>query len=207
MCSSDLKEFSPIPIFRGTFDGRGHTIKGLTIKVEGSNQGLFRYLQEGATIKDLSVEGVITPSGEKSVIGGIVGNNRGVLENCSFSGLVKGKDTVGGLIGWNNSSAKVINSSFEGIIYGDSKVGGIAGYNSGTVLRCTNSSSVNTTVEDHKLDITEITLESIKLTNFMSDATDIGGVVGLNLGIVQSGENHGEVGYPHAGYKDRKSVV
>lgn len=129
----DLKniDFLPIPIFSGTFDGQGHTIRGLSITVEGSNQGLFRYLQKGGLIKNLSVQGIVTPIGEKGTIGGIVGNNEGILEDCRFSGFVKGKDTVGGLVGWNGSSGMVINSTSNGIIYGESKVGGIIGYNAG----------------------------------------------------------------------------
>lgn len=193
-------EFSPIPIFGGTFEGQGYTIKGLSISVEGSNQGLFRYLQEGAFIKDLSVEGIVTPAGERSNIGGIVGNNAGVLENCSFSGFVKGKDTIGGLVGWNGSSAKIINSSFKGVIYGETKVGGVAGYNSGTILRSSNYSRVNTTVEEQKIGLSDITLDSINLSNLVPDATDIGGIAGINTGIVQNSENHGKIGYPHVGY-------
>lgn len=43
----DLKgeAFTPIPIFGGTFDGNGYTIRGLSITVEGSNQGLCRRME------------------------------------------------------------------------------------------------------------------------------------------------------------------
>lgn len=196
-------DFTPIPIFSGTFDGQGYSIRGLSITVEGSNQGLFRYLQKDGVIKDLRIQGVISPKGEKSTIGGIVGNNQGTLENCSFSGFIKGKDTVGGLVGWNGSTGIIINSTFNGAIYGESKVGGIVGYNSGTSLRCSNLSNVNTTVEDQKLgleDISDITIDNINLTQLVTDAIDIGGIAGVNSGIIQSGENHGKVGYPHVGY-------
>ena len=77
------------------------------------------------------VEGVVTPGGDKSNIGGIVGNNSGVLENCSFSGYVKGKDNIGGLVGLNGTSGMIINSFARGVIYGESKVGGVAGFNAG----------------------------------------------------------------------------
>lgn len=130
----------------------------------------------------------------------MVGNNKGIIENCSFSGLVKGKVIVGGLVGWNGTSGKVINSSFKGVIYGESKVGGITGYNAGTILRCSNDSSVNTTVEEHKLDYKNLTLENINLTKLFVDAIDIGGIAGVNTGIVQDSENRGVVGYPHVGY-------
>ena len=196
-------DFTPIPIFSGTFDGQGYSIRGLSVTVEGANQGLFRYLQKGGVIKNLRIQGIISPKGEKSTIGGIVGNNQGTLENCSFSGFIKGKDTVGGLVGWNGSSGIIINSSFNGAIYGESKVGGIVGYNSGTTLRCSNLSNVNTTVEDQKLgleDISDITIDNINLTQLVTDAIDIGGIAGVNSGIIQSSENHGKVGYPHVGY-------
>lgn len=198
----DLKgiDFLPIPIFAGTFDGQGYSITGLSISVEGSNQGLFRYLQEGAIIKNLSVQGVVKPMGEKSSIGGLVGNNKGIVENCSFSGSVKGRDIVGGLIGWNSITGKVINSSFNGIIHGEAKVGGLVGYNAGTILRCTNYSSVNTTVEDQKLGLEDITIDNISFSKIFLDATDIGGIAGINKGIIQNSINYGIVGYPHVGY-------
>ncbi|HZJ99803.1 MAG TPA: hypothetical protein VFC79_07340 [Tissierellaceae bacterium] len=193
-------DFFPIPIFGGVFDGGGHTISGLKVDVEGSNQGLFRYLQEGATIKNLSVRGVVTPMGEKSNIGGIVGNNEGLIENCSFVGFVKGKDTVGGIAGWNGSKGMIVKSSFNGVIYGKSKVGGVVGYNAGTTLRCTNDSNVNTTVEEEKVDISDITLDNVNLTQLVEDAIDIGGIAGINTGVVQNSENFGKLGYPHVGY-------
>lgn len=198
----DLKgiDFIPIPIFLGEFYGQGYTISGLSISVEGSSQGLFRYLKDGALIKDLSVKGVVTPTGEKSTIGGIVGHSNGTIENCHFSGFVKGKDTVGGLVGWSCSAGKIINSTFDGVVYGDAKVGGIVGHNAGIVLRCTNDSKVNTTVEEQKLGLSDISIDSINFSSLVPDAMDIGGIVGLNIGIIQSCENNGKVGYPQVGY-------
>ncbi|NLC04840.1 MAG: hypothetical protein GX787_11260, partial [Tissierellia bacterium] len=198
----DLKgiDFIPIPIFLGEFYGQGYTISGLSISVEGSSQGLFRYLKDGALIKDLSVKGVVTPTGEKSTIGGIVGHSNGTIENCHFSGFVKGKDTVGGLVGWSCSAGKIINSTFDGVVYGDAKVGGIVGHNAGIVLRCTNDSKVNTTVEEQKLGLSDISIDNINFSSLVPDAMDIGGIVGLNIGIIQSCENNGKVGYPQVGY-------
>ncbi len=194
------KDFTPIPIFGGVFDGRGHSIRGLSIDVEGSNQGLFRYLEEGGVIKNLEVQGVVTPGGDRSYIGGIVGNNMGTLESCSFSGYVKGKDNVGGLVGWNGTTGKLINSSASGVIYGESKVGGVAGANAGTILRCVNNAQVNTTVEEHKLSFEGLAIEDVRLSKLILDAADIGGVAGLNTGVVQNSENYGTIGYPHVGY-------
>ena len=47
--------------FAGTFDGDGHTISGLYINSDKSNQGLFGLIN-GAEIKNLKVEGNVTSS-------------------------------------------------------------------------------------------------------------------------------------------------
>jgi tetratricopeptide (TPR) repeat protein len=194
------KEFTPIPIFGGIFDGQGYSITGLSIKVEGSNQGLFRYVQEGGVVKNLIVEGSVVPEGDKSNVGGVVGNNSGLLENCSFSGRVEGKDNVGGLVGRNGTLGKIINCCSSGVVYGKSKAGGIAGSNAGTILRCKNESSVNTTVEERRLESDELTVDDISPLRSFVDVIDIGGIAGLNVGVVKGSENSGEVGYPHVGY-------
>src|SRR5699024_6085270 len=117
----DGEVFTPIPIFAGTFDGNGHTIEGLQITAGESNQGFFRYLVEGGVIKDLTVEGTVTPDGNQNNIGGIVGHNEGTVEDSKFTGVIKGGDTVGGLVGWNGTSANITNSSFDGELYGETK--------------------------------------------------------------------------------------
>lgn len=43
--------FPTIPVFRGTFDGAGHTISGFAWLDKGSKVGLFRTLGEGAVVK------------------------------------------------------------------------------------------------------------------------------------------------------------
>lgn len=194
--------FIPIPIFAGIFDGKGYTIKGLSIEVEGSNQGFFRYLEEGATVKNLKVEGTIMPLGEQGSIGGLIGHNQGIVENCEFNGYVNGKEIVGGLVGWNGNTAIILSSSAQGMVYGRRKVGGIAGYNAGTILHSTNNLSVNTTVEDEfefpELDLNELGID--KLTSLSPDITDIGGIAGVNTGIIKNSRNHGDIGYSQVGY-------
>ena len=58
--------FSSIPIFGGTFEGNGHTISGLNLEQDGSQLGLFRYVAEGGVVKNLKVEGNVTPGGSRS---------------------------------------------------------------------------------------------------------------------------------------------
>ena len=52
-------DFQGIPIFAGSFDGKGHRISGLNITVESSAVGLFRYLTESASVRNLRVQGLI----------------------------------------------------------------------------------------------------------------------------------------------------
>ena len=69
-----------IPIFLGSFDGQGHKITGLQLTESNSSYGLFSRVEAGATVKNLTVEGEIAPSGTQSAIGGIVGENYGSVE-------------------------------------------------------------------------------------------------------------------------------
>ena len=57
-------DFSPIPTFGGTFEGNGHTISGLALSQGVSYQGLFRYIQEGAVVRDLHFSGLVIAVGE-----------------------------------------------------------------------------------------------------------------------------------------------
>ena len=54
-------DFTPIPTFGGTFLGQGHTISGLCLTSAGSTQGLFRYIQPGGLVRDLTVKGTVAP--------------------------------------------------------------------------------------------------------------------------------------------------
>ena len=79
-------DFTPIPTFGGHFDGQGHAITGITLDGSGSNRGLFRYLQKSAVVEDLKVEISITPTDFQDSLGGLVGNNRGLIRNCTVTG-------------------------------------------------------------------------------------------------------------------------
>ena len=81
-------EFTPIPTFGGTFEGQGHTISGLSITGSGNVRGLFRYIQPTGAVRDLTVEGSLNPSDRKNTLGGLAGENRGVLTNCAFLNIL-----------------------------------------------------------------------------------------------------------------------
>ena len=196
-----------IPVFYGTFDGQGHRIYGLNLTRSAADYGLFSRIEAGAVVKDLAVEGDVTPSGTQSQIGGVAGVNAGRIEACSFSGIVIGGDYVGGIAGKNESSGVIEDCRTAGAVRGSQFTGGIAGQNAGTLLNCRNTAAVNTAVSDEDMaaDISglESTLYSLLKREDVSEnavTTDTGGIAGYSNGVVQSCVNSGTVGYPHVGY-------
>ena len=193
-------DFAPIPTFGGTFEGQGHTISGLSLTGSGNVRGLFRYIQPSGAVRDLSVEGWIDPTGRKNTLGGIAGSNQGLLSNCSFHGTVRGADYIGGLVGTNESTGQIINCTFSGAVTGEHYVGGIAGQNGGSIIRCANSGSINTTEVDAELNLDNLNQEQLNAAENVPVCTDIGGITGFSSGILQSCVNTGAVGYAHVGY-------
>ena len=195
-----------VPIFLGSFDGQGHKITGLRLEESNSVYGLFSRIEAGGTVKDLTVEGEVSPSGTQNKVGGLAGENYGSIENCRFSGLVSGGKAVGGIAGYNEGT--VTDCTVSGVVRGTRYTGGIAGQNAGTLLRCENGAAVNTTVTEETwsaddLENLESSLYSILKKEDVEETavtTDTGGVAGYSTGAIQSCVNTGSVGYPHVGY-------
>lgn len=193
-------DFSGIPIFCGNFDGNGHTVSGLSITRDGSNMGLFRYVDASAVIQNLTVSGAVTPDGSRSAVGGIAGHNAGKIQNCFFDGTVSGSDDVGGIAGINAITGIIDGCHSKGVITGDHRVGGVVGNNLGVVRSCNNRSGVNTTAEENQINLSDISLETITGSESVSTVTDIGGIAGTSSGVIRQSKNRGNVGYQHMGY-------
>ena len=174
-CDLDLSEteFAGIPTFGGTLEGNGHTISGLMLEGDGSVQGLFRYLQEAAVVRNLTVEGTLDPSGSRSMIGGIAGSNAGLIENCKFIGSVSGAENVGGIVGSNELNGIIDACRAEGEVHGSHLVGGIAGGNLGVIRDCANAAQINVTPEQNSVKISDITLDTLTDTESAATVTDI----------------------------------
>ncbi|MGN0642923.1 MAG: hypothetical protein ACI4JJ_07230 [Huintestinicola sp.] len=196
---SDTK-FTSIPSFSGVFDGGGHTVSGLEIKYDGAAEGFFRYVEEGALVKDLNVTGNVSPSGTSEAAGGIAGVNRGTIHTCSFSGAASGSGYIGGIAGVNEETGLIVSCTSGGRIRSSHYTGGITGENRGVIIRCTNNAKINTTIDDASLDIESIDMSDFRSTENVADITDAGGIAGYSSGSVQSCVNNGAVGYPHVGY-------
>lgn len=204
--------FKPIPTFGGTFNGNGYTLSGIKFKDKGSYQGVFRYVRQNARVSNLNVKANFTPSGSKSFVGGIVGENSGTIENCSFDGMVKGENVIGGIAGENADYGKIITCNSSGSVSGENSTGGIVGKNSGLIQNCTNNSAVNTVYEEKKKSITDIDtdkdaiIENYKNSEEQNEEespfghTDTGGIAGYSNGVIQGSINNASVGYQHIGY-------
>ncbi|MEH2795927.1 fimbrillin family protein [Segatella copri] len=124
--------------YKGTFDGRGHTIKGLTVTTNDQFVGLFGYLDKAGTVKNVVMEDVqITSNRSSGFAGGVAGYSDGTIENCSVSGSVSGTVYVGGVVGaqWNGS---ITGCSSSATVKGMVDVGGVAGQtnSSATLTAC-----------------------------------------------------------------------
>ena len=193
-------DFTPIPTFGGHFDGQGHAITGIALDGSGSNRGLFRYLQKSAVVEDLKVEISITPTDFQDSLGGLVGNNRGLIRNCTITGNLKGESSVGGIVGINEAGGQVINCTFNGTVVATHYVGGIVGQNLGSILQCVNQGGINTVEIESSTDLDDLPDRQWNSTENVPTSTDIGGITGYSSGIVQSCRNIGAVGYAHIGY-------
>ena len=152
--------------YKGTFDGGGHTITGLTFTTNDEYVGLFGWLNRAGTVKNVVMEGVQITSNQiyGGSIGGVVGYSWGTIENCSVSGSVSGTVYVGGVVGiqWE---ASITGCSSSATVKGMVQVGGVAGEtNSGATMAACYATG-------------NVTIEIDPINNILG-----GGLVGFNAG-------------------------
>ena len=125
--------------YKGTFDGGGHTITGLTFTTNDEFAGLFGWLNRAGTVKNVVMEGVQITSNQiyGGSIGGVVGSSWGTIENCSVSGNVSGTVYVGGVVGVQIGGS-ITGCSSSATVKGTVDVGGVAGQTnlSATLTAC-----------------------------------------------------------------------
>ena len=138
------KDWTPIGTdydnsYKGTFDGGGHTITGLTFTTNDEYAGLFGWLNRAGTVKNVVMEGVQITSNQiyGGSIGGVVGYSWGTIENCSVSGSVSGTVYVGGVVG-AQIDGSITGCSSSATVKGTVDVGGVAGQtnSSATLTAC-----------------------------------------------------------------------
>ncbi|MER2149988.1 MAG: InlB B-repeat-containing protein, partial [Candidatus Limivicinus sp.] len=199
-------DFWAIPIFNGCFDGRNHTIYDVSLTDAMAPCGFFLELGSSATVKNLNVAGSVLPGGENNMTGGLVGLNRGMLLNCSFSGTVSGTTDTGGIAGCNAATGILSGCRSTATVSGMNATGGIVGHNLGAVIACESSSFVNIESVDPALNLQ--TLDTSSILNFIESmssdtvgvTTDTGGIAGFNEGFIETSVSREVVGYQHLGY-------
>lgn len=140
--------YAGTPPYSGTFDGKGHTIKNLSIDSSAHYVGLFGYVY-GGTIRNLTVSGSVKGSEHTGGIAGAA--NGGTFENCANQCAVQG-GTTGGIIGFATEEGTLIvrdcyNVGSITTTTGNS-VGGIIGQcinTSETIRNCYNAGTVTGT--------------------------------------------------------------
>ena len=128
--------------FKGTFDGKGHTISGLNVDITGDYGGLFGYLS--GTVKNLTIKGKVKATG--GMCGGITGYlaENGKIIRCVSEANVRAHAQTGGIAGYNRAGT-IWNCTNKGDVTGSIKVGGIAGENWSKIVNSFNSGNVIST--------------------------------------------------------------
>lgn len=117
--------------YGGTFDGQGHTIKGLYVSTNAENthaSGLFAQLTGSAVVQNVTVTGYIYVHGVGGGnVGGIAGEANGAaIRNC-------------------RNLCDILLNKVDGSLGGvQINAGGIAGSSSGTIENCRNDGTLRT---------------------------------------------------------------
>ncbi|MEN6338425.1 MAG: hypothetical protein ABFE01_29565 [Phycisphaerales bacterium] len=132
--------FEPIggawPVFTGSFDGAGHTLRNLTIHRDNDGVaclGLFGIVGSPGQIRDLAVEDAsVVLASKVSEVGILVGYASGAISGCRVTGRIHCGDyseRVGGLIGEGNGAAVRDCHADVAIVAGKGSrsIGGLAG--------------------------------------------------------------------------------
>jgi hypothetical protein len=129
--------------FTGRFDGRGYKITGLTIdasKSENGFLGLFGRVGDGGQVVHVGLEGVVISGGRHARwVGGLAGDNSGLLCRCDIAGSVSVGDwsqDVGGLVGANKGTVSQCDTTADVSVGQYGGVAGLAGSNAGVISQC-----------------------------------------------------------------------
>ena len=114
--------------FSGVYDGGNNKIYNLKMEMKDRTSiGLFAALKNRAVIKNLHLVNVRING--KNLVGGITGQSYhgAKIINCSVTGHISGNEIVGGIAGDNDGLIK--DSKTDVIVQGVKNIGGLAGRN------------------------------------------------------------------------------
>ncbi|WP_230198528.1 CARDB domain-containing protein [Halopiger goleimassiliensis] len=138
---SEYGDRTEIP-FSGTFDGRNHTVKGLTIDRPGDSYiGLFGTAT--GTVENVEIENAFIRGDQ--YVGGVIGQLEGEGRSIAVTGEVEGNEYVGGVVGRNRGDPILLRAYADVSVNGDEYIGGIVGANAGTIMESHTTSTVEAT--------------------------------------------------------------
>jgi len=172
---------------------RGCLVQGSVDASSGISGGLVGLNERTGRIENCTVRAGTT--GTNSV-GGIVGNNSGLLTDSNNTGPVTGQRMVGGLVA-ENGGGTIASCTNEGEVRGDSYVGGITAYSVGRIRDCVNTGTVQGGSDNCTGGIVAHNWKGFVSgcfnTGTITGSNETGGVVGANLGNVSRCFNSGPV--------------
>ncbi|MBN2020454.1 MAG: S8 family serine peptidase [Sedimentisphaerales bacterium] len=184
--------------FTGTFDGNNFKITNFTIKGESKDLiGLFARVGSIGSIKNLGEEDINITG--RTYVGGLAGDNDGIIIGCYSTGSVNGSFYVGGLAG-NNNAGSISSCYSTGSVSGSSCVGGLAGgNNAGSIINCYSTGSVSgSCCVGGLLGNNRSCITNCYSTGSVSGSSYVGGLAGYNGGsiigcyfLVTSGPDNG----------------
>jgi filamentous hemagglutinin family protein len=174
--------------FTGQFDGMGHLLSDLSVK-GGASTGLFGVIGKSGVVRNFVLDsGTAVSTG--GPVGLLAGENDGRIVNVGTTGSVSqptgGKTPAGGLVGENRGR---IEQSWSGAsVNGVGKIGGLVGENDGVVntsyalgyLTAGTQGSIGGLVG-----VNYATIEMSYSTSFINGGAYMGGIAGNNAGTIR----------------------
>ena len=192
--------------FKGDFDGKGHTIRGVYInKPDEKYQGFFGAFDYASTahisnlvLKDVYIYGA-------NYTGGIAGCGNAIIEKCGVTGNIKctatnlntnGGGYIGGIIGVLRGTVKNCYNGATISATGNYDVGGIAGeVSSGYISNCYNYGKVNGYINVGGIsgDMGSHSINNCYNVANIKATKTVGGVVGVLYSSMNNMYNSGKV--------------
>ena len=114
--------------FKGTLDGNGHTIKGLTVGNGANDDKAFFGFTNGATVKNIGFTSAVVKGHNQAAIV-VAKATSSTLSNIYVSGVVTGRDHVGTIAGDARDNTTITNCvSTAAALSTEHQGGGIAGW-------------------------------------------------------------------------------
>ena len=146
--TSTCEGWAPVGVsfdqFSGSINGRGHTISNLYSKREDtSGIGFIGFLATDGEVRNIRLSAILMRG--KSSVGGLVGENSGTVRASHVSGIIHATAAIsGGMVGYNGGGT-IVDSSAAGAVTSDGdRSGGLVGFSSGgSITNCYATAAVS----------------------------------------------------------------